>query len=885
MTGLNRFASKKQNKSQHYNDSASAFSSLKEITNKDLTRERVASPSATPTQNQSQNQPQNQPIAPPPQQPEQVVSTNIQNQNNQANVDKTDSALNNQALKNAILKETKQQEIANNLEKPATNNNKQTENEANSESNPNEASPKEEGGPEKKKPESFYKTNIVGSEQSQEDSGWDVIPSFDKKDDPLMRCLLVICKMLKRNVTKNSIAAGLPLADGIMTPEFFIRAANSHDISARLLNKKMNRITNIMLPAVILLKGKSAAVLTEIVDKETAKIILSDSGEGETEVSMEELTKNYAGYMIFARPRFRYDKRADTLNLIPQDKNLVWGSIKSLWSIFAEVILATFLFNILMIVAPLFMMNVYDRVLPHLAFETMWVLAVGVFAGIIFNLVLMNMRSYLLELAGKAIHKRVTGRAFQQMLGLKMSERGASPSALANKVNSFEQVRSLLSSGQLLALFDLPFVFLFLFIIFIIGGVLVFVPLTVMIVLLTISFGLRPLLKKLSNEEDKQRDYRNSVMNEVSSGIETIKATGAESRMQRDWELMMEETSNNTMRTSRITQFISSLSMSAMHVNMIGLIIVGVYQVESENISMGAIIASNMLSMRIMRPLTQLSMLGTRLESALTAFQNLNSIMSKEVERPDSKNFVHRETFRGNIEFKNVSFSYPESETSALENVTFKIREGEKVGIIGRVGSGKTTIERLLIGLHEPTEGAVMVDNIDVRQIDPAELRRNVGTVPQDIFLFDGSIHDNIVVAAPYADNAMILRASHIAGVEEFVSKHPSGMDMPVGERGNSLSGGQRQEVAIARAFLTDPPIIMLDEPTSAMDTTSENKFIDRMDNLMPNKTLVIVTHRYSLLRLVDRLIVMDSGHVVADGPKEQIFEALKNGTIKAIDV
>ncbi|MBZ0068663.1 MAG: ATP-binding cassette domain-containing protein, partial [Thiobacillus sp.] len=363
-------------------------------------------------------------------------------------------------------------------------------------------------------------------------------------------------------------------------------------------------------------------------------------------------------------------------------------------------------------------------------------------------------------------------------------------------------------------------------------------------------------------------------------GLEAIKALGAEGVMQRRWE-----SSANFL--SRVGAQLRLLSSSTINVAMwvqqfmnIVVVVVGVYMISDNNLTLGGLIACTMLASRAMAPISQVAGLLTQYHNAATALKSLDGILEQPVERPEDSNFVTRQHFTGDIEFKDVDFSYPEQGVAALRNVSLKIRAGEHIAILGRVGSGKTTLEKLILGLYRPTSGAVLVDGIDLRQLDPAELRRNIGYVPQDVTLFYGSLRDNLTIASPMADDAAVLRAAQVGGIIEFVNSHPKGFDMSVGERGESLSGGQRQAVAIARATINDPPILLMDEPTGSMDHSSEEEIKKRLGTYTIGKTLIVVTHRTSLLDLVDRIIVIDSGKVVADGPKAQVVEALRQGRI-----
>jgi ATP-binding cassette subfamily C protein LapB len=312
----------------------------------------------------------------------------------------------------------------------------------------------------------------------------------------------------------------------------------------------------------------------------------------------------------------------------------------------------------------------------------------------------------------------------------------------------------------------------------------------------------------------------------------------------------------------------------------VSIIVIGVYLIGQKDLTMGALIAATMLSSRALAPAGQIVGLLMQYQGARTALDSLNKIMDKPVERPAGETFIQRPQLRGDIEFRNVKFAYPNRQDAALEGMSFKIAAGERVALIGRVGSGKSTIQRLIMGLYQPTEGAVLLDGIDLRQLDPADVRRNCGHVAQDVTLFYGSLRENIAFGLPYADDAAIVAAAEVAGMTDFVNRHPRGFDMTVGERGESLSGGQRQSVGLARAVLHNAPLLLLDEPTSAMDFSTEAQITARMNDLVQDKTVVLVTHRTSMLAMVTRVIVVDGGKIVADGPRDRIMEALANGRV-----
>ena len=717
--------------------------------------------------------------------------------------------------------------------------------------------------------------------EEEEDEGWTVNLTTRSMDDPLLGCLTILCTLLERPFSSDALTAGLPMVDGQMTPELFIRAAERAGISARLIRRKINSLSRVSLPCILLLNGRRSCVLTDVRRGGIAEIILPEMGSGAQRVPLSELAKDYAGYAIFARPDFQFDTRATDTH-VSDPKGWFWGTLLRSWKIYSEVAIAAIMVNCFAIATPLFTMNVYDRVVPNFAEETLWVLATGAGVVFLFDFLLKWLRAMLVDKAGKIADTRIAARLFQQVLGMKMADRPLSAGALASNLREFDSLRDFFTSSTLTILVDLPFIFMFCFIISLVGGKVAVVPLAAIPIVLISGMLMQIPMRKIMSKTSKEASQKHAILVEAITGIETIKATAAEGRLQRNWENFSSLTAQSGASAQRWSSLAMNFSATASQVVNILVVVFGVYLIQAGELSVGGLVAATMLSGRVMGPLASIAGIMMRLNQARASLHGLDVLMKTPVERPEGKVFVHRSNFQGHIEFKNVTFSYPNQKTPALNDISFNINAGERVGIIGRIGCGKSTLWKLIMALYEPEEGAVMVDGTDVRQIDPADLRRSVGCVPQDVYLFFGSVKDNIAFSAPYADDAMILRAAKLSGVEEFVSKNPAGYDMEVGERGQALSGGQRQSIAVARAMLLDPPILIMDEPTSSMDNTTEARFKARMQRVFENeRTLLLITHRGSMLSLVDRLIVMDGGKIVADGPKEQVIDALTSGRIQ----
>ena len=698
--------------------------------------------------------------------------------------------------------------------------------------------------------------------------------------DTLLACLLVVVRAHGGTLSHQAAIDGLPLVNNRLTPSLFQRAAKRAGFSSKIIQKPLDDINSALLPAVLLLNNEEACILLGWKDEgRTARLIFPELGEAEASLPREELAASYAGYTILARPEFRFDARTPEVGRV-KHRHWFWGTLAENSPLYRDVLLAAFMINVFAIAMPLFTMNVYDRVVPNHAIETLWMLAAGVAIVLIADLVLRTMRGYFLDLASSRVDVRLSAYIMERVLGLRMENRPLSAGSFAANLRSFETIRDFITSATVTAFIDVPFALIFLIVIGWIAWPLVLPIVFGMLLVVAYALTVHSKMHELSETTYRASAMRNATLVESLVGLETIKALGAESVMQRKWEL-----SANFL--SRVGSQLRLLSSSTINVAMwvqqsvsVIVVVVGVYLIADGNLTLGGLIASTMLSSRAMAPIGQVAGLLTQYHNAATALKSLDNILQQPVERPADSNFVARQHFTGDIEFKDVDFNYPEQDMAALRNVSLKIRAGEHVAILGRIGSGKTTLEKLILGLYQPTSGAVLVDGIDLRQLDPAELRRNVGYVPQDITLFYGTLRENLTISSTAADDAAVLRAAQVGGIIDFVNSHPKGFDMVVGERGESLSGGQRQAVAIARATINDPPILLLDEPTGSMDHSSEEEIKQQLSTYAAGKTMIVITHRTSLLDLVERIIVIDAGKIVADGPKAQVVEALRQGRI-----
>ncbi len=549
-----------------------------------------------------------------------------------------------------------------------------------------------------------------------------------------------------------------------------------------------------------------------------------------------------------------------------------WGPIARNGWIYGQVALAALLANVFALGTSFFSMIVYDRVIPNNAFDTLLALLFGV--GIVFvsDFVIRTLRGYFLDVAGGRADAAIADSLFEHVLDLEMRAKKTSTGALANVMKEFEAVREFCTSSTLTTLVDLPFAVFFLVIIGLVGGDMVWVPIIAIPFLIGASLVVQPMLARLTRESQQDGQVKNAVLIEALTGIETIKSLGAGSLMRRRWQDAVTSQARIGLRTRLAAQFAGNVANLVTQATQVAIVSVGFFMVASGSIGFGAIIATSILAGRVLAPLAQLTQLLTRLNHTLAAYRALRDLMELPRERPADATYVVRERLQGGIEFRDVRFRYPGQSAGGLDGVSFKIEPGEKVAILGRVGSGKTTIAKLLLGLHRPDEGAVLVDGVDMRQIDPADLRRNIGAVLQDVWLMTGTVRQNIVLGADDASDAEMLRVAEIAGVSDFIDRHPDGYGLRLRERGEGLSGGQRQAISIARALLPRPPILLMDEPTSSMDAASEQALLKRLRAEVADRTVILMTHRAALLELVDRTIVVDQGRITADGPKAAVL-------------
>lgn len=697
-------------------------------------------------------------------------------------------------------------------------------------------------------------------------------------DDPLLDGLLILCNLHNCSASRGSLSAGLPMPEQRLSPDLLPRAAARAGLQGRLLRRELNSISALNLPVLLVLKGGRCAVLREWGADNQALILPSEAEGGEQWVSRELLQAEYAGQALFARPRHELEELRTPL--VPRVEAWFRDTLKLSRWLYADAILASLLINLLGLMVPLFVMQTYDRVVPNQAISTLWVLSIGLLLGTLFELLLRVLRSHLLDVAGKKTDVVLSATLFERITGMSMSARPASVGGFAQSIHDFQGLREFLTAVTLTSIIDLPFAMLMIVVIGLLGGWLVVIPLLAFPITILFALIIQSRLRDTVQKSLALGAERQALLIETLSGLETLKACSAESERQHKWETTHGAMTRLDAHARKLSALATNGTLFLQQFSGMATIIAGVYLIIDGNLSVGALVASYMLGSRVMAPLGQIAGLITRYQQAQITMRSTDAMMSMPQERQAKQRPLERTHLKGALDMHKVSFTYPNASAPSLVGASLHMKPGERIGIIGRSGSGKSTLARLIMGFYTPEEGQLLLDGLDLRQLDVADLRHQIGYVAHDMPLLSGSLRDNLTLGARYVSDARMLEVAEMTGVSELARQHPQGFERPVGERGQLLSGGQRQAVLLARALLLDPPILVLDEPTSAMDNASEEALKARLNTWVQGKTVLLITHRTSMLSLVDRLIVLDNGQIMADGPKDSVIDALRKGRI-----
>jgi ATP-binding cassette, subfamily C, bacterial LapB len=552
-----------------------------------------------------------------------------------------------------------------------------------------------------------------------------------------------------------------------------------------------------------------------------------------------------------------------------------FGAILRNKRLYAQVILASVFINVFALVSAFYIMTVYDKVIPNDAMESLVALTIGICIVMAFDFILKIIRGLFTDHAGVQIDRQVSQLLFER-LSKNDNVAGQKPTgAMAATVKEFDSVKDFLGSASFVVFADLPFVFLFLFVLYAIGGPVAAVPAIIVISTLAVALMVQPILKRLAANAAKDGQSKQAVLVEMLNSLETLKTLPGISLLQTRWMESVARQGTVSLKSRFWNQLTSNFSQLGQQASQVGIVVYGVVLISAGDLTMGSLIACVILSGRTLAPMAQLTGLLGRLNQSLTSYNNLNELMQEPVRENKRQEQIRRPVLTGDIDFQNASFCYPEQKKDTLTNINVSIKAGEKVAILGRIGSGKTSLLRLLAGIYEPTSGSVQIDHTEVNHLHPEDLRKGLGVVMQTPMLFSGTVKENLLLGNPNATDDEIVACAEHSGAAGFISQLPDGYETILTERGQQLSGGQRQALSIARALVSNPAVIVMDEPTSAMDNATEQELVLRLKASLANKTVILITHRGSLLSLVDRVVILDSGRIMADGPKEQVLNKL----------
>lgn len=704
-------------------------------------------------------------------------------------------------------------------------------------------------------------------------------------ENALLKALLWVCNYYGNPIGEAAFCAGLPLKDE-MTVTQGIEALARQGFKAGITARSVNQLTSLLLPAILLnSNGKARLILSKEQDEdgdEWFNIACPNNNFSVTRVNANSLSDTPSVYILLVSKLPAGDNRLNDTSP-PAADHWLWSTLWNYRSFYLNAAFAALLVNVLTLAGTFFTMNVYDRVVPNQAYTTLWSLAIGVMIATCMEFLARNIRAFLVDDAGKKADLVIASRLFRQVMAMRMEHKPSSAGTFANQMREYEAVREFASSATLVTLSDLPFIFLFLVIIYFIGGPLVLVPMALIPLIILISLLIQWPLAKIMRENLRESSLRQGVLIESIDGLESLKAAGGEGLMQYRWEHYNALLSASSLKSKRFSTLATSAITSFQQIQTVALVCYGVYLIDDGALSMGALIGCVILSGRVIAPLGQIVGLAVRFQQARAAMTSINAIFAKPVEHDASRSYFSAPVLTGALALNRVSFAWPSRDGTAqspvLVDISLAIKPGDRVAILGKIGSGKSTLLRLMAGLYQPTAGQILLDDLDARQIAPADWRQTVGFVSQDARLFHGTLRDNISIGKPHCSAEELLHVARLTGLDNLAKRHALGYDMPIGERGAGLSGGQQQLVVLARCLLSQPALLLMDEPTSAMDTQTEKAFIDRLGQATRQQTLVVVTHRYSLLDQVDRIIVMDEGRIVLDGPKPDVLASLtRNG-------
>jgi ATP-binding cassette subfamily C protein LapB len=698
--------------------------------------------------------------------------------------------------------------------------------------------------------------------------------------DPLLACIALVARMQGVNLDAEGLAWGFARGgDGRVVPSRVPEMAERHGLAASWSQRAPAALPAIALPVVVPLRDGGALVLVALDPSAgVAEVLLPEAGLAPCQVSLEELSARTTGEVLLVKPRLTRQARS-LLSETDGTLRWFWSAIWRYRSHYALAIIATVLANVLTLASTFFTMNVYDRVIPNQADVTLWTLAIGASLAIVLEFVLRWLRALLIDTGAQKADLLTGAVIFREVMTLRLEHRPGSVGSFTSSMRDFDALRDFLSSATLVALTDLPFALLFLAAIWLVAGPLVLLPFAALVITFGLGLAAQPLLTRYLRKNMREAAERQSVLVETLVNFETVKVTRAEGFLQRRWEESNALASQSNCRVKTLSALLSYIAVALQQIVTIGIVVFGSYLVWSNNITMGALFAAVMLAGRAVAPASQIIGLASRYQQAKLSVEVLRGLDKRPKDRTPGRGYLAPASVAGSLTLHDVGFAYPATQPiPVLQSIGLSLPAGTRLGLLGRVGSGKSTLLRLTAGLYAPGKGQVTLDDLDIAQIDPTNLRRHVALLGQETQLFHGTFRENLVLADSWISDDRILEVLRDLDMLGLVERHPRGLDRSLDEGGTGLSGGQRQLLAIARLMLRSPAVVFLDEPTSALDQNTERRVIEVMGRWLQGRTLLLATHRPQLLDWVDRIGVLDAGRLVAEGPKPVMLERLSRG-------
>jgi ATP-binding cassette subfamily C protein LapB len=702
----------------------------------------------------------------------------------------------------------------------------------------------------------------------------------EERADSLTQSLLWICRQYGLDMSADALYFGLPKTRYV-DPSLALRALNRAGVIAGLIEREVDQISSYLFPVILLKRDHGGCIILRRSNHGEGTrydVLMPEESEGVITLTEEDINRMSSGYVIIAKQNPKIDKRAGD----PMPEGEGHWLVKTIWRYRRYYYSAAFgaiLTNVLALASTFFTMNVYDRVVPNQAFVTLWSLAIGVCFAMCFEFIAKLIRAHVIDVAGKKADLILGAVLFNQAMSIRMEHKPQSSGAFANQLKEFESVRDFAASATLATITDLPFTLFFVLVVAFIGGPLAWVPLLAIPIVVLIGVVIQWPLAKTMQENLRESSLKQGVVIESVDGLESLKAVGGEGFMQKRWEQYSALASKTAMKSKALSSSAVNAVALVQQLETVVMVVWGVYLIQEGRLTQGALIGSVILAGRALAPLAQVAALAVRFQQAKAALLSLNKLMAIPTERDEKIAYIPMPHEVHELTLREAKFGYPAAPNQqippVLKGVSLTIKRGERIAILGRIGSGKSTLLKVIGRILQVKEGQMLADGIDASQLDPVDWRRLIGYVGQDSRLFHGTLRQNMLIGCPDVASADLLNVLRLTGLDEVAARHPQGLELPIGEMGQGLSGGQRQLVILARTLLRKPEILLLDEPTSAMDAQTEAVFMSKFSHAMEGRTFVIVTHRYSLLEMVDRIIVIDDGRIVVDGPKAEVLEKL----------